>query len=136
MRTLIGFLGVAVAFTVVDLLWLGVFAADFYDGNLGALKAQPVVKSAAAIFYVFYLLFIYIVAVRGAEDARNALARGAGMGLFAYGTYEFTNWAVIQGWPAIIVPVDIIWGVILTGSTAYFGRVAHDWAGRFESSAD
>lgn len=123
----LGFLATAVAFTVLDLLWLGLFAADFYNGHLGPLKADPVVVPAAAIFYVFYLVFVYVVAVRGADDRRSALGRGAGMGLFAYGTYELTNWAVIQGWPAALVPVDIIWGVLLTGGTAYLGRAVHDW---------
>ena len=126
MQAILGFLATAVVFTVCDLLWLGLFAADFYNGHLGPLKAKPVVTVAAAIFYVFYLLFVYFYAVRAARSRRDALLRGAGMGLFAYATYELTNWAVIQGWPAALVPVDIIWGVVLTGSVAYGGRVVHE----------
>ena len=72
---------------------------DYYDAQLGPLKAQPVLKAPAVIFYVFYLGFLLKFGVLRALDARESLQRGSLMGLFAYGTYEFTNWAVIQGWP-------------------------------------
>jgi uncharacterized membrane protein len=44
------------------------------------------------------------------------------MGLFAYATYDLTNWAVLRDWPPSIVPVDIIWGIGLTGVAAMVGR--------------
>lgn len=46
------------------------------------------------------------------------------MGLFASRTYKLTNWAVLRDWPAVLVPVDIAWGVVLTGVAAAAGREA------------
>ena len=47
------------------------------------------------------------------------------MGLFAYGTYELTNWAVIQDWPAGLVVVDMLWGVVLTGVIGLVSRLVY-----------
>ena len=38
--------------------------------------------------------------------------------------FEFTNWAVVEGWPSSIVAIDIIWGVLLTTLVAVSGRLA------------
>lgn len=126
MRLVVAFVVAAVTFTCLDLIFLGVLMADFYDGQLGVLKAKPVVLEAAVLFYLFYLSFIIGFAVRGASSARDSFQRGAGMGLFAYGTFELTSWAVIQNWPAGIIIVDMIWGTFLTGSIALISRFAYE----------
>ncbi len=122
MRLVVTFLAAAITFSCLDLLWLGVIMGDFYNTQLGMLKADPVLVGPAILFYLFYLGFVVAVAVLGASSPRHAWFRGAGMGLFAYGTYELTNWAVIQGWPAGLVMVDMAWGVVLTGSVAFMAR--------------
>lgn len=116
------FLAAAITFSCLDLLWLGVIMGDFYNDQMGALKANPVLVGPAIVFYLFYLGFVVGVAVLGASSPRSAWFRGAGMGLFAYGTYELTNWAVVQHWPAGLVVVDMVWGVVLTGSVAFMAR--------------
>ena len=126
MRNLVAFVVAAFTFTCLDLLFLGVLMADFYDGQLGALKAKPVVLEAAILFYLFYLSFIVGFAVRSAGSAVDAFRKGAGLGLFAYGTFELTSWAVIQDWPAGIIVVDMIWGTVLTGSIALVARLAYE----------
>ena len=122
MRLGLTFLAAALTFSCLDLLWLGVIMGDFYNNLLGPLKANPVLVGPAILFYLFYLGFVVGVAVLGASSPRNAWYRGAAMGLFAYGTYELTNWAVIQDWPAGLVIVDMAWGVVLTGSVAFMAR--------------
>ena len=42
MKYLLTFLSAAVIFSYLDLLWLGVVMGDFYNTQLGALKAAPV----------------------------------------------------------------------------------------------
>lgn len=115
---------VVAVMVVLDLVWLGVVARPFYDEALGALKRDPVHLPAAALFYVMYVAAIVLHAVRPAESPREAFRRGAGLGFVAYATYELTNWAVIRGWPAVLVPVDTLWGVALTASAAWAGRWA------------
>jgi len=50
-----------------------------------------------------------------------ALIGGALLGLLAYGTYEFTNYATLRDWSAQQVAVDTIWGGVLTGVSAWAG---------------
>lgn len=111
---------------LLDLTWLGVIARDLYDSGLAPLKRDPVFLPAAGLFYAFYVAAIVAYAVLGAAGRAAAARRGAGMGLVAYGTYELTNWAVLRGWPALLVPIDIAWGVLLTASAAFAGRLAYD----------
>ncbi len=115
----------ALAMVVLDLAWLGVIARGLYDSSLAPLKRADVYLPAAALFYAFYIASIVHHAVLPAASAKQAFGRGAAMGLFAYATYDLTNWAVLRDWPALIVPVDILWGIGLTGVAAMAGRWAY-----------
>lgn len=123
-------LAATLTLATLDLLWLGVVARPFYDAALGPLKRDPVHGPAAVAFYVFYIAAVLRGAVAPAASVRDAARRGAGMGLFAYATYELTNWAVLRDWPAVLVPVDILWGVVLTGVAAAAGYAASVRRGR------
>ena len=127
-------LATTLTLAALDLLWLGVVARPFYDTALGPLKRDPVHGPAAVVFYVFYVAAVLRGAVAPAGSWRDAARRGAGMGLFAYGTYELTNWAVLRDWPVVLVPVDIAWGVVLTGVAAAAGRAALGGGAQNESS--
>lgn len=117
-------LACATVMLVLDLLFLGVVARPLYDRLLGPLRAPEVNALAAALFYAMYLGAVMAHAVLPTPDVRAAARRGAGLGLLAYATYELTNWAVLAGWPAALVPVDIAWGVALTATVAASGRWA------------
>jgi uncharacterized membrane protein len=119
---LAAFLASALAFSVLDLVWLGVVARGFYDTHMGPLKASPVNGVAAALFYVMFISLILVYAIYRASSSKDALRRGAELGFATYATYELTNWAVIQDWPGILVLPDLLWGVVLTGCTAWAGR--------------
>lgn len=122
-RSLRALFAVALVMLVLDLTWLAVVAAPVYAAALGPLMAPETNVIAAVLFYVMYV---------GATTAHAALAdtvagaarRGAALGFVAYATYELTNWAVIAGWPAWLVPIDLAWGVVLTGVSGAVGRLA------------
>lgn len=122
MRILKASLTVICALVVLDLLWLGVIAVGLYDETLGPLKAEEVVWLAAALFYAQYIAVIVGFAVLPAKTLGQAAKRGLGIGWLAYATYELTNWAVITDWPAVLVPIDIAWGLVLTTVAAVAGR--------------
>ena len=106
-----------VVMLVLDLLWLGVFAKDMYAKALGPLLAESPKIPAAVAFYLIYplgVLYFAVAPALAAGSASQALIRGAVLGFFAYMTYEFTNLALIRNWPASLVTVDIVWGVLLT----------------------
>ncbi len=73
---------------------------------------------AALVFYVGYVSIVVFLTDKFANNTREAFVGGALLGLLAYGTYEFTNKAVIKDWPWTMVAVDTVWGVILTATIA------------------
>lgn len=122
-------LGTATTFLALDLAWLGFVASDLYARALGDLLRPDAYLPAAALFYAFYVAVTVGWAVLGARSKGNAARRGAGLGFVAYATYDLTNWAVLRDWPAILVPIDLAWGVFLTALAALAGRAAHDALG-------
>ena len=50
-----------------------------------------------------------------------ALIGGVALGLLAYGTYEFTNYATLKDWHPSMVITDALWGTVLTGVSAAGG---------------
>jgi uncharacterized membrane protein len=119
-------LATAATMLVLDLTWLGVVAREFYNSELAPLRRPEVFLPAAGLFYALYLAAILVHAVLGASTPAGAARRGVALGLVAYGTYEFTNWAVLRDWPVRLVLVDLVWGVVLTAMAAFVGRWVYD----------
>jgi len=69
---------------------------------------------AGAIFYVGYVSLVVYLSQLSATTTSDVAYNSAMLGLFAYGTYEFTNKAVLQGWSWRMVVTDTLWGVVLT----------------------
>lgn len=114
---------VASVMLVLDLTWLGIVALDMYKSQLGALmRPQPDVL-AAGLFYAMYVVATTAYGSMGAKSVGDAVNRGGALGLVAYGTYELTNWAVITGWPVMLVPADIAWGIALTAISSVVGHL-------------
>lgn len=47
-----------------------------------------------------------------------ALGAGALFGLITYATYDLTNLATLKDWPLVVTLVDLVWGSVLSASTA------------------
>ena len=108
-------------FILGDLIWLGFVAKNLYRHFLGHLMTDQVNWQAAILFYVCYAIGLTIFVIQPAIDKGSwqyAMSYGALFGFMTYMTYEFTNWAVIKDWSAGIVPIDIVWGAVLTASVA------------------
>lgn len=106
---------------VLDGLWLGLVARNFYFEKLGPLLRQPFAVLPAGGFYFFYPIGLLMLAVAPGVEAgswQRAAMLGGVAGLFAYGTYNFTNWATLKDWPVAVSAVDIIWGGALSAATA------------------
>ncbi len=112
----------AAATLTLDVTWLGVVAGGLYDSALGPVKRSSVFFPAAALFYALYVAVVVRYAVDGASSLVDAGRRGATLGFVVYASYELTNWAVLSGWPAFLVPLDVGWGVVLTAAAAVAGK--------------
>ena len=108
-------------FVGIDLVWLMGVARSVYVEEMGALlRKQPMIGAAVA-FYLLYiagLMFFAIAPGLAAGAPLKAAMLGAALGLIAYGTYDFTNLAVIEGYTWRIALIDLAWGTFLTGLTA------------------
>ncbi|MDJ0320008.1 DUF2177 family protein [Pseudarthrobacter sp. PS3-L1] len=111
------FLVVAAVFAVVDAVWLKSMN-PFYRRQIEPLMANKPNLGYAVVFYVLYIAGVVFFALQPALASENwwvALGYGAGLGAFAYATYDLTNAATLKLWPLKLVVVDIIWGTFLTG---------------------
>jgi uncharacterized membrane protein len=121
MRIALTYLIATVTFFVIDMAWLGFFARNFYKAKLGFILSDKVNWPAAIIFYLIYIGGILFFAVLPALREHNwmlALINGAVLGMLCYATYDLTNMATIDKWPLVVVIIDIIWGIVLTGGVA------------------
>ena len=109
------------AFGALDALWLGVLAKDKYASSFGSLMADPVNIPAAAAFYGIYTVGLTHFATApgvAAGSIGRAAGQGAALGLVAYAAYDLTSLAVIDGFPADVVPLDLAWGALASSSAA------------------
>ena len=126
-RYLPAYLACALTMLVLDALWLGVLATDFYRSGIGHLMMDKPDFSAAAVFYVLYVAGIIVFVVAPARDGStrtHAALRGALFGFFCYMTYDLTNMATLKGWPLQLAVVDILWGMFITAASALAGHLA------------
>ena len=111
-------------FFLIDLLWLGVVARDFYRQRLGYLMRPQINWTAAIVFYLLFIVGIVIFALKPALEAGSpmrALAYGALFGFFTYATYDLTNLATVRDWPLMVTVVDMAWGTVLCALVAWAG---------------
>jgi uncharacterized membrane protein len=114
----------AVTFVAFDGLWLGLVAQKFYQKHIGHIMAAQPNFTAAALFYVIYLIGLLVLVVVPAGRAYSlvqAVGMGALFGLVCYASYDLTNQAVTKNWPSIVTIVDLTWGVFITTVVAVVG---------------
>ena len=114
----------ALVLFLIDLVWLGVVAKDFYHRHLGTLIRPDVRWAPAALFYLLYVAALIVFVVQPALERQSlmrAVALGAFFGLTAYATYDLTSLALIRDFPTLVAVVDIAWGTFLTALVAGAG---------------
>ncbi len=140
---LAGFLGqyalAALFFCALDAVWLILVAPPLYDSLLGDLLAeQPRVGAAVAFYALFVAGLVYFVIrpALAAGSRRQAMLAGGFFGLVTYATWDLTSLAVLADFPALIVPIDLAWGALLSAgvSTATYA-VAQRFRGTRDASA-
>jgi uncharacterized membrane protein len=121
------YLVTATVFLLLDAIMLKNFIKPLFEQYIGGWLLDEIRIRPAIVFYMFYiagvLWFVSIPALRAGLPT-NALIGGALLGALAYGTYEFTNYATLRDWSVQMVAVDLIWGTLLTGVSAWAGVMA------------
>lgn len=117
MHMIIKFLISFGVFLTIDLVWLGVIARRVYVHYMGHLLRTPPNWPVAGLFYGLFVVGLMIFAILPGLEQKSvahAMKMGALFGFFTYMTYDLTNWAVLNNWPAGIVWIDILWGTVLS----------------------
>lgn len=127
MQDLRAYVAAFFSFLVLDVIWLTVIAFEIFQSEVGGiLRAEPNLLAAGS-FYLLYILGLLILVIKPAVQQGSLVSaawRGAVLGLTAYGTFDLTSLAVIQGWTVKAAVVDMIWGLVGTSSAAVVGFLA------------
>lgn len=102
-------------FFLIDMVWLGLIAKNFYQEKLGYIMGD-VQWIPAILFYLLFLVGLTFFAIYPGVQAgawKTAALYGALFGFFTYMTYDLTNLATLKDWPLSVVIVDIVWGTVL-----------------------
>lgn len=113
-----------------DMLWLGVFAKDFYNKLMSPIVTIKFYWPAVIAFYLLYIVGIFIFAIYPNIEVYNikkVLISAALFGFFCYMTYDLTNLATVKDWPLRLVVVDTLWGIALSTFTAYVAYNIYFW---------
>lgn len=120
MTWIVAFVAAAIAFGVLDALWLGWAGDNFYRPRLGDMLADSFRMAPALVFYVAYIAGIVWFAVRPglAGGVGTAALNGALLGALCYATYDLTNQATLRQWSTTVTLADICWGTFATAVAA------------------
>jgi len=116
-----------IVFLALDAIMLKFVMRPLFSEHIGDWLLDDVRLLPAVGFYLFYVAGIVWFASMPAlktGSVTHALIAGAFLGAIAYGTYEFTNYATLKNWSPSMVMVDVIWGAVLTGFSAWAGVIA------------
>src|SRR6187549_407538 len=118
----------AVAFMVLDGVWLGLLMKNFYREQLAPivrLADGGIAPNWPAAFVVYILLGagIAVFVIPRASTVSLAAANGALFGLVVYGVYDFTNYSTLRQWPFVLALADTAWGAVASAAAAVAVRI-------------
>jgi len=122
MQLAILYMSTAVVFLVLDAIMLTRVMKPLFMQHLGGLMLDGFRAGPAAAFYVAYVAgLLYLVSWDALKQDAPVLLPAAIIGAMAYGTYEFTSYAIMKDWHWSMVAVDVTWGTVLTAFAAWAG---------------
>jgi len=116
------YLSTAAVFLVLDGLMLAFVMKPLFTRHIGPLLIEPIRFGPAALFYAAYVVgLIYLVSLPALKSGSPVWVPAAIIGAMAYGTYEFTSYAILRDWDIAMVATDFLWGTALTAFAAWAG---------------
>ncbi len=109
-------------FLILDGIMLTLVMKPLFTRHIGPLMAEPLRMAPAALFYAGYIAgLLYLVSVPALKTGAPVLIPAAVIGAMAYGTYEFTSYAILRDWHWSMLVTDTVWGTVLTALSAWAG---------------
>lgn len=126
-QIVLAYLVTAGIFLALDIAWLATMSGRFYRPQLGALMRDQIWLPPSVAFYAIYagvLTALVVAPAFAANEPSRAFVNGLLLGLAAYATYNLTNAATLNGWPTPVTLVDLAWGTLVTGLSAWLAVLA------------
>lgn len=110
-----------VSVSLIDFIWLGIIASQWYKKMLGDF-ARPLGEyrlshwASGVLVYVLLVLGVMVFVLprlAGSSSFLMVAGYGALFGLIVYGIYEFTNYTILKGWPGAFIALDVVWGAVI-----------------------
>ncbi len=120
-KWIIAYLVAAVAFGILDSVWLRWAGPNLYRPVIGEIMADDFRMVPAAVFYVAYLAGMVWFAIRPALESgqvTTAILNGALLGALCYATFDLTSQAVFKVWATHVSVADILWGTFATATAS------------------
>lgn len=121
------FLLTIIPMSIIDALWLYTAGRSIYPQYIQHLMGDKLVWAPIVIFYILYAVGVMVFVVEPSVAGDYSIARTVGMGLLlglvAYGAYDLTNHATLQGWAWQMTVIDMCWGAVVTGLSAVIATV-------------
>jgi len=112
-------------FLAVDFVGLSYLIKPLFERAIGPLMLENFRVVPAFLFYAFLVFVVMWFVSWPALSADKSLlwvfGSAALIGAAAYGTYEFTNYAILKDWTTTLVMADLAWGTFITGFSATAG---------------
>ena len=111
-------------FLILDAVMLTLHMQPLFRRHLGSQLLENIRFIPAAAFYAAYIAgLLYLVSLPALKTGAPIWVPAAIIGAMAYGTYEFTSYAIMKDWSPVMVATDLIWGTVLTATSAWGGVV-------------
>ncbi len=112
----------AAVFLILDGIMLSLVMKPLFTRHIGDLLIEPIRYVPAGLFYAAYVAgLLYLVSLPALKTGAPILIPAAIIGAMAYGTYEFTSYAILRDWHWQMVATDFLWGTVLTAFSAWAG---------------
>ena len=122
MQTVILYVVTAVIFLGLDAVMLKLHMQPLFKRFLGDQLLTDIRIVPAALFYLAYMAgLVYLVSFPALKSGTGIIIPAAIIGAMAYGTYEFTSYAIMKSWSPVLVANDLVWGTVLTAFSAWAG---------------
>lgn len=123
-----------IAIIVIDYIWLGFIAKDYYLRSYGSLarteggEFKPQLWAAGIVYLLLASAVVFFVLPSVTNSTHlSTFLWGAFLGLIIYGVFDMTALAVIRDWPLVNSSVDMAWGSFLCGSVTLIVKFVQDY---------
>lgn len=128
---------IGIAFIVIlllDFIWLGFVAKNFYLNQLSVLgriengQFKIVLWAGLVVYLLLAIGIVFFVLPQIPEQSSMIAATltGSLMGLIIYGVYDMTNYATLKEFPLVLAFADMAWGSVVCGLSTLATKVIRD----------